>query len=286
MNPDYHKTNSENIIEMKEEVYPKTKLEASEMTGYTYKGKQDLISMNISDIQKQKMNAPSMKEPVVSEKQKLIKIEDSSSYKSKEPTLIINDNPLNELPENNKLQKMTENEYDKKTLKDSDIPEITGSEPDIKLIDEKIIENDTVEEMKFNEINVQKSKKQSSEEKQKQMQTESIKVDKKIIGEELANKLELMKQLDIESIKDAPEEQIVKLMQMMEETVNSVKRKMKMTDMTKMKSKTGTVMEFPKMQEAEQRTYLGKQMKEVTEEQFEIAASAPDRFKKKSNRNN
>jgi hypothetical protein len=193
---------------------------------------------------------------------------------------------LNELPENNKLQKMTENEYDKKTLKDSDIPEITGSEPDIKLIDEKIIENDTVEEMKFNEINVQKSKKQSSEEKQKQMQTESIKVDKKIIGEELANKLELMKQLDIESIKDAPEEQIVKLMQMMEETVNSVKRKMKMTDMTKMKSKTGTVMEFPKMQEAEQRTYLGKQMKEVTEEQFEIAASAPDRFKKKSNRNN
>lgn len=95
----------------------------------------------------------------------------------------------------------------------------------------------------------------------------------------LMSKIETLSNLDLDSLQNASMEQLTKLVQIMEDTVNDARKQMKMTEIKEVNSKTGTVMKMPKIVQPERNQFIGKPMMSVDDAAMYRAESGVGRFK-------
>lgn len=98
----------------------------------------------------------------------------------------------------------------------------------------------------------------------------------------LMSKIETLSNLDLDSLQNASMEQLTKLVQIMEDTVNDARKQMKMTEIKQVNSKTGTVMKMPTIVQPERNQFLGKPMMSVDDAAMERAESGVGRFKERN----
>lgn len=95
----------------------------------------------------------------------------------------------------------------------------------------------------------------------------------------LMSKIETLSNLDLDSLQNASMEQLTKLVQIMEDTVNDARKQMKMTEIKEVNSKTGTVMKMPNIVQPERNQFIGKPMMSVDDAAMYRAESGVGRFK-------
>ena len=184
----------------------------------------------------------------------------------------------NEKHEMGKMNELIENEKTVLDIKDSKLPNPKEGINTNGKIEAKLIENDSRENMVMQPIDSEaQSKKSVNKESLKSAQ---INVD---AAKKLAERIDLLTQLDTDSLKTASIEQMNNLIGILQTTINEAKREMRMyriTDSTEMsvENREGKTIQMPVIDQGERNTFMNRDKRiyvpEGTFERAERAARA------------
>lgn len=184
----------------------------------------------------------------------------------------------NEKHEMGKMNELIENEKTVLDIKDSKLPNPKEGINTNGKIEAKLIENDSRENMVMQPIDSEaQSKKTVNKESLKNAQ---INVD---AAKKLAERIDLLTQLDTDSLKTASIEQMNNLIGILQTTINEAKREMRMyriNDTTEMsvENREGKTIQMPVIDQGERNTFMNRDKRiyvpEGTFERAERAARA------------
>lgn len=178
------------------------------------------------------------------------------------------------------------NENPKPQIDKSSLNRIESSEEYRREISDVEISGGKSGEMKMNEIQddeVKETESQRIERVKNALSSGQIVNDTRSrVSSMLMSKIETLSNLDLDSLQNASMEQLTKLVQIMEDTVNDARKQMKMTEIKQVNSKTETVMKMPTIAQPERNQFLGKPMMSVDDAAMERAESGVGRFKERN----
>lgn len=234
-------------------------------------GEESSVEMKMSELE-QNLETADMKMTELNENEslnemKMSEIVNNSDNVSDMKMTVLNDNPKSQIDKSSLSHIESSKEYRREI---SDV-EISGGKSG---------------EMKMNEIQddeVKETESQRIERVKNALRSGQIVNDTRSrVSSILMSKIETLSNLDLDSLQNASMEQLTKLVQIMEDTVNDARKQMKMTEIKQVNSKTGTVMKMPTIVQPERNQFLGKPMMSVDDAAMERAESGVGRFKERN----
>ena len=234
-------------------------------------GEESSVEMKMSEL-KQNLETADMKMTELNENESLNEMEmsvivDNSDNVSDMKMTVLNENPKPQIDKSS-LNRIESGEEYRREISDV---EISGGKSG---------------EMKMNEIQddeVKETESQRIERVKNALSSGQIVNDTRSrVSSMLMSKIETLSNLDLDSLQNASMEQLTKLVQIMEDTVNDARKQMKMTEIKQVNSKTGTVMKMPTITQPERNQFLGKPMMSVDDAAMERAESGVGRFKERN----
>lgn len=234
-------------------------------------GEESSVEMKMSELE-QNLETADMKMTELNENEslnemKMSEIVNNSDNVSDMKMTVLNENPKPQIDKSS-LNRIESGEKYKRDLSDVEISGVKGGE------------------MKMNEIQddeVKETESQRIERVKNALSSGQIVNDTRSrVSSMLMSKIETLSNLDLDSLQNASMEQLTKLVQIMEDTVNDARKQMKMTEIKQVNSKTGTVMKMPTIIQPERNQFLGKPMMSVDDAAMERAESGVGRFKERN----
>lgn len=216
-------------------------------------------NLEISDMKMTELN-----ESESLDEMKMSEMNDNSDNASDMKMAVLNENPKTPIDKLSLSHIETGEEYRREI---SDV-EISGGKSGEMIMNE--IQDDEVKETESQRIERVKNALSSGQ---------IVNDTRNRVSSMLMSKIETLSNLDLDSLQNASMEQLAKLVQIMEDTVNDARKQMKMTEIKQVNSKTGTVMKMPTIVQPERNQFLGKPLMSVDDAAMERAESGVGRFK-------